>query len=70
MWITVKHKHMWQNPNKKRKASWKKYEKAINHYKKLLKRKEFEWETKWIKNAFMKIEAKFKKYSITENMVK
>lgn len=70
MWHRVKYSHFWFNPNKIRNSSWNKYEKAINHYKKLLKRKEIEWETKWIKNALMKVEAKFKKYSIDKTMIK
>lgn len=70
MWVKVKHKHIWQNPNKVKSVSWNKYEKAINHYKKLIKRQEVEWETKWIKNALIKVKAKFKKYGITESMVK
>jgi len=72
MWngIRVKKPHFWQNPNKKRAASWDKYKQTIEHYKKLIKRKEIEWETKWIKNALMLIEAKFKKYWITEDMIK
>lgn len=70
MWHRSKYSHFWFNPNKKRSVSGSKYEKAINHYKKLLKRKEIEWETKWIKNALTKVEAKFRKYGIKENMVK
>ena len=68
--IRVKHKHIWYNPNKKRTATWEKYEKAIKAYKKLLKRVEIEGETKWLKNAIAKAQAKLKKYGITEDMLK
>jgi len=68
-WFKQNHKHIWQNPNKKRTASGKKYEKAIRSYKKLLKRIKVEGETKWIKNEMNKIQAKFKKYGITESML-
>ena len=69
-WIRVKHKHIWYNPNKKRTPSWRKYEKLIAHYKKLLKRIEFEGETKWLKNALAKAQEKMRKYWITEDMLK
>jgi len=69
-WIRVKHKHIWHNPNKKKTVSWEKYEKAIRHYKRLQKRIEIEWETKWLKNALEKVMQKFKKYGITEDMLK
>ncbi|PID83833.1 hypothetical protein CSB09_04135 [Candidatus Gracilibacteria bacterium] len=44
--------------------SGKKVEKAIKHYKKLLKREELEGNTLWIQNAKKIVLAKFKKYSI------
>ena len=69
-WIRVKYKRIWYNPNKKKTVSWKKYEKAIKHYKRLLKRIEIEGETKWLKNALEKVKQKFKKYGITEEMLK
>ena len=69
-WFKSNYKHIWYNPNKKRTASWRKYEKAIKSYKKLLQRVEIEWETKWLKNAIAKVQAKFKKYGITEEMLK
>lgn len=65
-----KYKHIWYNPNKKRTPSGKKYEKAMKHYKILLRRIEIEWETKWLKNAMVKVQAKFKKYWIKESMIK
>jgi len=69
-WFKSNYKHIWYNPNKKKSVSWKKYEKSIKTYKKLLKRVEVEWETKWLKNAIAKVQAKFKKYGITEAMLK
>jgi len=68
-WFKSNYKHIWYNPNKKRTASRKKYEKAIRSYKKLLKRVEIEGETKWLKNAIVKAQAKLKKYGITEEMI-
>ncbi len=67
--IRVKHSHIWQNPNKKRKPTGKKYINAIKAYLRLIKREKIEWETKWIKNAKLRIETKFKKYGITEEMI-
>jgi hypothetical protein len=37
---------------------------AITHYKKLQTRIAFEGETLWLKNAVIRVLAKFKKYSI------
>jgi len=68
-WFKSNYKHIWYNPNKKKSVSWKKYEKTIKSYKKLLKRTEIEGETKWIKNEMLKLQAKFKKYGITEEML-
>jgi len=68
-WFKSNYKHIWYNPNKKKSVSWKKYEKTIKSYKKLLKRIEIEGETKWIKNEMLKLQAKFKKYGITEEML-
>jgi len=67
--IRVKHSHIWQNPNKKRKPTWNKYKNSIKTYLKLLKREEIEGETKWIQNAKARVEIKFKKYGITEQMI-
>lgn len=69
-WFKQNHKHIWQNLNKKKSVSGRKYEKSIKTYQKLLKRVEIEWETKWLKNAIEKAQAKFKKYGIRESMLK
>jgi len=49
--------------------SGKKIENAIQHYKQLQKRVEFEGETLWLKNAMTIVLAKFKKYSINPNKI-
>ena len=50
------------------KSGWK-LGSAISHYKKLLKRKEIEGDTKWIQNAMKVVLAKFDKYSININKI-
>ena len=55
--------------NKKWPKTWKKVCKALNHYKKLQLRLEFEWETKWLKNAFEIVSKKLKKYQINLNKI-
>jgi len=55
--------------NKKWPKSWSKVAKAIEHYKKLQKRINFEGETKWLQNAMKVVLAKFKKYSINPNKI-
>ena len=42
---------------------------AVAHYKSLLKRKEFEGETKWISNAISIVMVKLKKYQININKI-
>lgn len=55
--------------NKKRTVAWGKVGNAISHYKKLLKRVEFEWETKWLKNAIAVVTVKLNKYKINLNKI-
>ncbi len=55
--------------NRKRKKSYSKQKKAIDCYIKLLTRKNKEWDTKWIQNAFSKCEWKIKKYWINKEMI-
>ena len=55
--------------NKKWPKSWSKVAKAVDHYKKLQKRINFEGETKWLKNAMEVVLTKFKKYSINPNKI-
>ncbi len=50
--------------NKKGPKSGNKIQKAVRHYEWLLKRKESEGETKWIRNALEFARARLKKYSI------
>lgn len=69
-WIRVKHKHIFQNLNYKRKKSNDKYPNAIRFYVDLLKREKKEWLTKWIAKTMIKAQAKLKKYWITDQMVK
>ncbi len=55
--------------NKKWPKSGSKVQKAIDHYKKLQKRIEFEGETKWLKNAMKVVLVKLNKYSINLNKI-
>ena len=55
--------------NKKWPKAGNKVAKAIAHYVKLQKRKEFEWETKWILNALKVVSVKLKKYQINLNKI-
>ena len=55
--------------NKKWPITWWKVWNAISHYRKLRKRVEIEWETKWLKNAFDIVLVKMKKYWINPNKI-
>ncbi len=55
--------------NKKWPKSGGKVANAINHYKKLQKRIDFEGETKWLKNAVAIVTVKLKKYQINLNKI-
>ncbi len=55
--------------NKKWPKSGGKVAKAINHYKKLQTRINFEGETKWLKNAVEIVTVKLKKYQINLNKI-
>jgi hypothetical protein len=55
--------------NKKWPKAWTKVSNAIKHYQKLEKRMAFEWETKWISNAFNIVWIKLKKYWINPNKI-
>ena len=50
------------------KTGWK-VGKAVEHYKKLLKREGFEWKTKWLANAMEIVMVKLKKYQININKI-
>ena len=61
--------HVFQNANRKRQKSGKKYAKLFKHCE-LLKRKEArDGMNPWIANAWEKVQRKMKKYSITQLMV-
>ncbi len=64
-----KPEHSFQNPNKKRKKSWKKYQKVMKRYASLKKREEKEGKTKWIEKTMEKCMARIKKYGITPAML-
>jgi len=53
--------------NNKRVKNNSKVNNAIKHYNKLKTRLVKEWETKWLKNAFVMVESKLKKYWIKVN---
>ncbi len=53
--------------NNKRAKSTSKVANAVKHYDTLKKRVEFEGETKWLKNAFLIVWKKLKKYWIKTN---
>lgn len=55
--------------NRKRPTNNSKVANAIKHYLTLKKRVSFEWETKWLKNAFLIVEKKLKKYWININNI-
>jgi hypothetical protein len=55
--------------NKKWPKAWTKVEKAVSHYKKLLKREKFEGKTKWLSNAIDIVMVKLKKYQININKI-
>lgn len=61
--------HIHQNQNRKRVKSGKKYEKLFGHCKMLKKREERDGASLWLANAWLKVEAKMKKYGITQSMV-
>lgn len=64
-----KPEHLFQNPNKKRKKSGKKYENTIRWYNTLLKREKEEGLTAWIVKTKQQAEKRIKKYGITPAMI-
>ncbi len=68
--IRVKKKHFFYNPNRKRPKSDKKYKKAMEWYILVLKKKDKPWFEKWVKKTLKKVEARFEKYWITEEMIR
>ena len=61
--------HALYNLNRTRGKSGEKNKKAVDHKIELLKRVEKEGETKWLKNALMKVDAKLKAMGISTAMV-
>lgn len=53
--------------NNKRPKSVLKVDNILRHYETLKKRVKIEWETKWLKNAFLVTNKKLKKYWIKIN---
>ncbi len=64
-----KPEHLFQNPNRKRKKSGKKYENTIRWYNTLLKREKEEGLTAWIAKTKIMAEKRIKKYGITQAML-
>ncbi len=64
-----KPEHLFQNPNRKRKKSGKKYENTIRWYNTLLKREKEEGLTAWIAKTKIMAEKRIKKYGITQAMI-
>ncbi|MBP6910112.1 hypothetical protein KBC03_00745 [Patescibacteria group bacterium] len=61
--------HALYNLNRTRGKSGEKNKKAVDHKISLMKRVEKEGETKWLKNALMKVNAKLKAMGISDTMV-
>lgn len=55
--------------NNKRPKNVGKVSNAVKHYETLKKRVAFEWETKWLQNAFEMVTKKLKKYWINVNNI-
>ena len=68
--IRVKKKHLFYNPNRKRPKSNKKYKKAMDWYILVMKKKEKPGFEKWVEKTLIKVKQRFKKYGITEEMLK
>ncbi len=64
-----KPEHSFQNPNKKRKKSGKKYKKVYERYYSLMKKKNKEWDTKRIYKTMLKCQSRLTKFGITQTMV-
>ena len=64
-----KYKHIFQNPNIKRKKSNAKYKKAMNTFVRIIKKMKKEWDTKVLVNEKTRAVARFKKMWISDNQV-
>lgn len=70
MWVwRTRLKHIFFNPNWKRKKSNKKHKKLINRYINLLKKESAEWLTKWIIETKKKCITRIKKYNINVDQI-
>ena len=67
--IRVKKKHLFYNPNRKRPKSDKKYKKAFEWYILVLKKRQKPGFEKWVKKTLEKVNARFEKYGITQQMI-
>ena len=61
--------HTLYNQNRVRSKSGKKLENTIEHAILLKKKAAITWDTKWLKMAWLKADAKLKKYGVTETMI-
>ena len=68
--IRVKKKHIFYNPNRKRSKSYKKLQKALDWYVTVMKKKSKVGYEKWVMKTLEKVKARFKKYGITNQMLK
>ncbi len=64
-----KPEHSFQNPNKKRKKSGKKYEKTLKRYKLILSKKDKPGYEKRAEKTMNKCQERIKKYWITQTML-
>jgi|GEM_PF-5309847 len=64
-----KPEHSFQNPNKKRKKSGKKYEKTMKWYKLILSKQTKPGQEKWAEKTMIKCQERIKKYRITPAML-
>lgn len=64
-----KPEHSFQNPNKKRKKSGKKYEKTMKWYKLIVSKQSKPGFEKWAEKTMKQCQARIKKYGITPAMV-
>ncbi len=62
----LKKKHIFYNPNRKRKKSAQKYKKALEWLLLVAKKNEKEYMKNWVKNTLPMVYARIKKYGITE----
>lgn len=64
-----KYKHIFQNPNIKRKKSRFKYRKSIDTFVKILKRMKKEWDTKVLVNEKKRAMTRLNLFGISDNQI-